>query len=161
MGRTAEYEASVPKMLQEEKDQLESELKKLRKQRKDEGRFLDIEKEERNLASIKEQIAAAISAGKVVAEKIVADAEVRAAKFVEDANKAASDAMSSVAIEWGKVNLMKVDLEASFEEIEKQAEKDTARGVELDTREKAIAEREKHLKVVMAAHRENLDHMEF
>jgi hypothetical protein len=106
MSRTAEYEAAWPSQLKIEKETLEKEIATLRKQRKDEGRFLDVDKEEKRLAELKEAHIAASAAhkktlkdaadksSKQVAE-LLADAKNKAAILEDEANQRLAKAQTA------------------------------------------------------------------
>jgi uncharacterized protein (DUF3084 family) len=98
MSRTAEYEATWPAQLKLEKEILEKEITALRKQRKDEGKFLDIVKEEKKLKELAdahvtavEQHTAAIKVQKEKSEKqvakLLADAKDKTETLTKEVNE--------------------------------------------------------------------------
>jgi len=159
MSHTADYVNSEPKMLESEKKALMADIEALRKQRKDEKRFLDVDKELETLARVKAEILAATMAGKKEAEAIKAEAEKFSAAVMEKVKAKIAETENVVAAEWKKLEVAQDSLKAEWEKVFKKADEAALAQKTADDAMEAAKVREMVLEAVLKAHKENLDNV--
>jgi hypothetical protein len=161
MSRTADYVAKERPLLESERAALEADIEMFRKMRKDEKRFLDVDAETKKLAEVKEQIAAAVEAGKAQAEEIIRSANARAKDIVAEVNRQKFDVEQ--ALEAKRAEIMKLQ-----NAVEQSVALNTFRAKALDDDTKVLHAKEDELnakmaklKAALAAHKANLENVEF
>lgn len=99
MSRTADSLAGLTDASKKEIESLKQELVSLRQQRKDEKRFLDIDKETKLLERVKEEAAQIQSQSEEIAKKTIDAALVHAAAIVKEARDKADSIIQTAVKE--------------------------------------------------------------
>lgn len=159
MSHTADYVNNETSVLAKEKKTLLADIEKLRKQRKDEKRFLDIDAETKKLVEIQDQIAAAVKAGNAEAVRIKKDVDTYSAQAIAR-NVAASDAAGKqITAEWDKLEVELKKLRTEGKKLQERVDAVVLAEQVLAEREIAAGRREEKLASVLKTHKENLDNV--